>query len=234
MLKNKDKENVINLSNVENKNQYINDINNINIYNKKNKKYIRNNNIYLNEGNNISADNIKQKPIKEIIKHKEIKELKTNNFRLNKTQDIIKNKKENFNDINKIEKSSNLNILNKNNNINIKPYNISNNKIEKSSTFNITYNTNINNRNNIEFESEYRKSKLYLNEEFNNKEKLLYNLNKSSLKDFVNSEAKRIKQSPNYIKMKNEISEKKYENNNADLLKKINKNKYNKNKLEKK
>ena len=99
LLKNKDKENVINLSNVENKNQYINDINNINIYNKKNKKYIRNNNIYLNEGNNISADNIKQKPIKEIIKHKEIKEikeLKTNNFRLNKTQDIINYFNSNF------------------------------------------------------------------------------------------------------------------------------------------
>ena len=60
LLKNKDKENVINLSNLDNKKKYTNDINNIRIYCKKNKKYARNNNVYLNEENNISADNIKK------------------------------------------------------------------------------------------------------------------------------------------------------------------------------
>ena len=228
LLKNKDKENVINLSNLDNKKKYTNDINNIRIYCKKNKKYARNNNVYLNEENNISADNIKKKSINEILKQEDIKKVKENNFRLNNTQDIIKNKRENFNEINRIEKSTNLNILNQNNNLNIKPYNISKNKIEKSSNFNISNNNNISNKNNIEFESEYRKSKLYLNEENNYNLKLLDNLNKSSLKDFVNKQAQRIRQSPDYIKMKKENLEKKSENNNSDLIKKINQNNYNK------
>ena len=233
LLKNKDKENVINLSNLDNKKKYTNDINNIRIYCKKNKKYARNNNVYLNEENNISADNIKKKSINEILKQEDIKKVKENNFRLNNTQDIIKNKRENFNEINRIEKSTNLNILNQNNNLNIKPYNISKNKIEKSSNFNISNNNNISNKNNIEFESEYRKSKLYLNEENNYNLKLLDNLNKSSLKDFVNKQAQRIRQSPDYIKMKKENLEKKYENNNSDLIKKINQNNYIKNNISK-
>ena len=231
LLKNKDKENVINLSNLDNKKKYTNDINNIRIYSKKNKKYARNNNVYLNEENNISADNIKKKSINEILKQEDIKKVKENNFRLNNTQDIIKNKRENFNENNRIEKSTNLNILNQNNNLNIKPYNISKNKIEKSSNFNISNNNNISNKNNIEFESEYRKSKLYLNEENNYNLKLLDNLNKSSLKDFVNKQAQRIRQSPDYIKMKKENLEKKYENNNSDLIKKINQNNYIKNNI---
>ena len=233
LLKNKDKENVINLSNLDNKKKYTNDINNIRIYCKKNKKYARNNNVYLNEENNISADNIKKKSINEILKQEDIKKVKENNFRLNNTQDIIKNKRENFNEINRMEKSTNLNILNQNNNLNIKPYNISKNKIEKSSNFNISKNNNISNKNNIEFESEYRKSKLYLNEENNYNLKLLDNLNKSSLKDFVNKQAQRIRQSPDYIKMKKENLEKKYENNNSDLIKKINQNNYIKNNISK-
>ena len=233
LLKNKDKENVINLSNLDNKKKYTNDINNIRIYCKKNKKYARNNNVYLNEENNISADNIKKKSINEILKQEDIKKVKENNFRLNNTQDIIKNKRENFNEINRIEKSTNLNILNQNNNLNIKPYNISRNKIEKSSNFNISNNNNISNKNNIEFESEYRKSKLYLNEENNYNLKLLDNLNKSSLKDFVNKQAQRIRQSPDYIKMKKENLEKTYENNNSDLIKKINQNNYIKNNISK-
>ena len=233
LLKNKDKENVINLSNLDNKKKYTNDINNIRIYCKKNKKYARNNNVYLNEENNISADNIKKKSINEILKQEDIKKVKENNFRLNNTQDIIKNKRENFNEINRIEKSTNLNILNQNNNLNIKPYNILKNKIEKSSNFNISNNNNISNKNNIEFESEYRKSKLYLNEENNYNLKLLDNLNKSSLKDFVNKQAQRIRQSPDYIKMKKENFEKKYENNNSDLIKKINQNNYIKNNISK-
>ena len=233
LLKNKDKENVINLSNLDNKKKYTNDINNIRIYCKKNKKYARNNNVYLNEENNISADNIKKKSINEILKQEDIKKVQENNFRLNNTQDIIKNKRENFNEINRIEKSTNLNILNQNNNLNIKPYNISKNKIEKSSNFNISKNNNISNKNNIEFESEYRKSKLYLNEENNYNLKLLDNLNKSSLKDFVNKQAQRIRQSPDYIKMKKENLEKKYENNNSDLIKKINQNNYIKNNISK-
>ena len=224
---------MINLSNLDNKKKYTNDINNIRIYSKKNKKYARNNNVYLNEENNISADNIKKKSINEILKQEDIKKVKENNFRLNNTQDIIKNKRENFNEINRIEKSTNLNILNQNNNLNIKPYNISKNKIEKSSNFNISNNNNISNKNNIEFESEYRKSKLYLNEENNYNLKLLDNLNKSSLKDFVNKQAQRIRQSPDYIKMKKENLEKKYENNNSDLIKKINQNNYIKNNISK-
>ena len=233
LLKNKDKENVINLSNLDNKKKYTNDINNIRIYCKKNKKYARNNNVYLNEENNISADNIKKKSINEILKQEDIKKVQENNFKLNNTQDIIKNKRENFNEINRIEKSTNLNILNQNNNLNIKPYNISKNKIEKSSNFNISKNNNISNKNNIEFESEYRKSKLYLNEENNYNLKLLDNLNKSSLKDFVNKQAQRIRQSPDYFKMKKENLEKKYENNNSDLIKKINQNNYIKNNISK-
>ena len=227
LIKNKDKENVINLSNLDNKKKNLNDINNIRIYNKKNKKYARNNNIYLNKENNISADNIKHKPINEIIKQKEIKQIKENNSRLNKTQDIIKNKKENFNDINKIEKSTNFNFINNNNINNIKPYNNFNNKIEKSYNFNISNNTNIKNKNNIEFESEYRKSKLFLNEEFNNNEKFLDNLNKSSLKDFVNKQAQKIRQSPDYIK--NKKLEIKKENTN--ILKQMNGNNYIKNNI---
>ena len=233
LLKNKDKENVINLSNLDNKKKYTNDINNIRIYCKKNKKYARNNNVYLNEENNISVDNIKKKSINEILKQEDIKKVQENNFRLNNTQDVIKNKRENFNEINRIEKSTNLNILNQNNNLNIKPYNISKNKTEKSSNFNISKNNNISNKNNIEFESEYRKSKLYLNEENNYNLKLLDNLNKSSLKDFVNKQAQRIRQSPDYIKMKKENLEKKYENNNSDLIKKINQNNYIKNNISK-
>ena len=105
--------------------------------------------------------------------------------------------------------------------------------MEKSLNFNISNNNNISNKNNIEFESEYRKSKLYLNEENNYNLKLLDNLNKSSLKDFVNKQAQRIRQSPHYIKMKKENLEKKYENNNSDLIKKINQNNYIKNNISK-
>ena len=53
------------------------------------------------------------------------------------------------------------------------------------------------------------------------------------MKDFVNKQAQRIRQSPDYIKMKKENLEKKYENNNSDLIKKINQNNYIKNNISK-
>ena len=155
-----------------------------------------------------------------------------NNYKLSNTQNII-NKKDYFNDINQIEKSQNFRIANKDNNINYKVYNTSNNKIEKSTNFNIIDDVKkkfkskeslININNNIELESEYRKSKLFLNEELNNNEKLKNKLNNSSLKEFVNKKAKEIRQSPDYIK--NKAIERKKEKSKNTEVNNINKNNY--------
>lgn len=62
---------------------------------------------------------------------------------MSNTKDIIIQKKENFNNVNKIKKSYNFNIINKDSNINnIQPYYQANNKIVKP--------TNINTINNIQ------------------------------------------------------------------------------------
>ena len=235
-FKNKDKENIVNLSNLDNRNKYINDINNIRIYNNKEKTYKNKSNNILIKKNNISGDNIKNILNNKYDNKQKTKIIDDNNFKLSNTKDIIIQKKENFNDVNKIKKSYNFNIINKDSNINnIQPYYQSNNKIVKPTNINTINNiqekknnkNSLQFNNNIEFESEYRKSKKYYNDELNNNEKLLDNLNKSSLKDFINKQAIKIRQSPNYIKnksleRKNEILVNKNERNDSKQQKKSN------------
>jgi len=224
----RDKKNRINLTNIENNRKDINDFGNKEIYNDKFK-----NNIIFQNKRDKSSDNIKKNYNK--ITNKEIRRRMIgidNNYKLSNTQNII-NKKDYFNDINQIEKSQNFRIANKDNNINYKAYNTSNNKIEKSTNFNIIDDVKkkfkskeslININNNIELESEYRKSKLFLNEELNNNEKLKNKLNNSSLKEFVNKKAKEIRQSPDYIK--NKAIERKKEKSKNTEVNNINKNNY--------
>ena len=113
--------------------------------------------------------------------------------------------------------------MNKNNNLNYKPYNISEYKSEKTTNFNIinenkgknnSKNSLFNINNNIALESEYRKSKIYLNEEKNSNEKMLNNYEQSSLKEYVNKQVKDIKKNPDYIK--NKRMQKKKEKSNQE------------------
>ena len=232
-FKSKDKEKIINLSNIVKNKKYMNDINNTKIILDNNKNSSRNI-IYLKNKNDLSMDNINNKSKnnnykKNLIDKKNLEQEKKrrkseDNFAINNTQNLIY-KKDNFNDINIIEKSYNFNIMNKDNNININQNKNSENIIENSAKINKNKEKNesktslFNINNNIALESEYRKSKIYLNEEKNNNEKIFNNINKSSLKEFVNKQAKNIKQSPDYInnkkkEKKKDISEYNFENNN--------------------
>ena len=227
---NRDKGNRINFTNIENNIKDINDFNNKEIYNDN----YKNNNTNIQNKREKSYDNIKKNYYNKIT-NKEIRRRidDDDDFQLSNTQNII-NKKDYFNDINQIEKSYNFKIANKDNNINnFKPYKASKNKIEKSTYFNIIDDVKQkykskeslpNIKNNIELESEYRKSKIFLNEELNNNEKLIKNLNNSSLKEFVNKKAKEIRQSPDYIK--NKEKERKKEKSKNTEVNNINKNNY--------
>ena len=227
---NRDKGNRINFTNIENNIKDINDFNNKEIYNDN----YKNNNTNIQNKREKSYDNIKKNYYNKIT-NKEIRRRidDDDDFKLSNTQNII-NKKDYFNDINQIEKSYNFKIPNKDNNINnFKPYKTSKNKIEKSTNFNIIDDVKQkykskeslpNIKNNIELESEYRKSKKFLNEELNNNEKLIKNLNNSSLKEFVNKKAKEIRQSPDYIK--NKEKERKREKSKNTEVNNINKNNY--------
>lgn len=202
---------------------FKNEIKNHKTYYNIDKLYKSRNGININKINDFSCDKIKNGSNKKRI-NKEIEEkIVDNNYRLNNTQNII-NKKKYFNGINELEKSNNFNINNKDNNISITPYNFVNNKITKSTNFQIINHSedkfkskdslfNINN--NIELESEYRKSRMIFKKEINNNGKLFDSLNKSSFKEYVNKQATKIRQSPDYIKnkkMKNKKENSNYKN----------------------
>ena len=228
---NSDKEDIINLKNINNNERYIDSINNTEIYSKINDK-IRNNNNTQNK-RDFSVDNIKKRQNNEIkMTNEEIrKRIMENNLELSKTQENI-NKKDIFNGYNKKEKNF-LNLRNKDNNINISPFYTSENKIEKSANFNIIKNRREKNKsedslfnikNNIELKSEYRKSKKFFKREINTNQKLIENLSNSSLKDYVSKQAHNIRKSLDNVKNKeNEKNNKqlknKYKNNGFNDIK---------------
>ena len=148
----------------------------------------------------------------------------------NKNNIFYKNKKRNKNEYsNNIERNNSFDIINN------KPH-LQNNIIQKSSNFNIENHpkNNLdfnNNKNNIEFKSEFKKSQIFLKEN-NNDDIILNDLTKSSLKDYINKEAKIIKQNPSYInKYKKEKTNEDWEQNEKKqkIKNKVMKNKINKN-----
>ena len=237
-FKNRKKEDGINLTNMENQRQIIKNFYNNKITNNNKSKI----NLDFQNKKDLSVDNIEKKYNNKITNKEIRKRINEDDFKLSNNQIAI-NKKDYFNDNNKKEKLYDFNITNKDNNIIYTSYNTSNNKTEESSNFNKIDNTKgkfrcknplFNNKNNIELESEYRKSKMILNEELNNNEKLINQLNNSSLKDSVNKQAQKIKRSPDYlrnkeIQRKREKSKNKCENRGINRIKNDKTNNYNKN-----
>ena len=112
-----------------------------------------------------------------------------NNIERNNSFDIINNNKSLWrNNKIEIEKLSNFNINSKDNS------NIKNNRYNNAALDNNNYNNS-----NIEFKSEYKKSRIYLRENNNDDFEQIKNITKSSLKDYINKEADIIKHNPNYI-----------------------------------
>ena len=229
--------NINNISTSKNyKNSFNNDddssLNNIKIKNNK-KKSSEKIKYDININNNISGKDILSnksrktnvkinKNVKRKIKinnNDEIKNKRSNTFELNNSNiKNIKKIKINNEYKNKNEFSNSSNYIERNNSFNIvknKPVRESN-KIQKLSNFNIENNQKINLFNpnkNFEFKSEYKKSQIYLNGN-NDEDKILNDLTKSSLKDFLNKETKIIKENASYIKSKKNGEYNKKEMNN--------------------
>ena len=206
-------------ANIDNEEKHMNNSASKKIYYNIDKLY-KNRQDINNKNRDKSADNIIKVSYNKNMNQKVKKKIIGLNCSSN--NEII-NQNKYFNDINKKENISNFTLVKQNNNINIIPRNLSKTNYDKSTKNSTTKDIKekfkskdsvFYLKNKIELESEYRKSKKFFNEDPNKNEKTLENLNHSSLKEFVNNQASKIRQSPDYIR--NNKIEKKNENSNVN------------------